>query len=119
MTHRFKWNDDDRERPIGPEAGFKDYVRLRKSQGFNAAAIIAAFPNWANDSAPWEVWLDRAADLVPDASYQAEWFDPRTGQWSKAGNGQMRANQWGWIMVPNFPSADDWGLKLTASSNQR
>jgi hypothetical protein len=30
-TSRFKWNDDDRERPIGPDAGFKDYVRLRKS----------------------------------------------------------------------------------------
>jgi hypothetical protein len=32
-TNRFRWYDDDRERPIGPEAGFKDYVRFRKAQG--------------------------------------------------------------------------------------
>ena len=62
-TSRFKWNDDDRERPIGPEAGFKDYVRLRKSQGYNSVAIIAAFPNWATDGQPWEIWLDRPANL--------------------------------------------------------
>src|ERR1039457_4387927 len=56
MTFRFPWNDDDQPRPIGPEAGFKDYLRLRKSQGFNAVAILAAFPNWANDGQPWEIW---------------------------------------------------------------
>jgi len=62
-TCRFPWNDDDRQRPIGPEAGFKDYVRLRQNQGFNSVAIIAAFPNWASDTQPWEVWIDQAADL--------------------------------------------------------
>lgn len=63
MTSRFPWNDADQPRPIGPQAGFKDYLRLRKSQGFNAVAIIAAFPNWANDGQPWEIWLDQQADL--------------------------------------------------------
>ncbi len=62
-THRFKWYDDDRERPIGPEAGFKDFVRLRKSQGFNSVLILAAFPNWADDGKPWEIWLDTNANL--------------------------------------------------------
>jgi hypothetical protein len=70
-TYRFKWNDDERERPIGPEAGFKDYVRLRKSQGFNSVAIIAAFPNWANDEQPWEIWLDKTADL----GVRSAWVD--------------------------------------------
>ena len=70
-TFRFKWNDDDRERPIGPEAGFKDYVRLRKSQGFNSVAVLAAFPNWANDGQPWEIWLDRGADL----GVRSAWVD--------------------------------------------
>jgi hypothetical protein len=51
-------------------------------------------------------------------AYQAQWFDPRTGVWSKAGEGNLQANQWGWITVPAFPSADDWGLKLTASSQE-
>jgi len=70
-TQRFKWNDDDRERPIGPEAGFKDYLRLRKSQGFNSVAIIAAFANWADDGHPWEIWLDKTNDL----GVRSAWVD--------------------------------------------
>ena len=70
-TSRFKWNDDDQPRPIGPDAGFKDYVRLRKGQGFNAVAIIAAFPNWANDGRPWEIWIDQTADL----GVRSAWVD--------------------------------------------
>ncbi|MHC4369654.1 MAG: apiosidase-like domain-containing protein [Planctomycetota bacterium] len=48
-TFRYPWYDDDRQRPIGLSAGFKDYVRFRTAQGFNCFAMIAAFPNWAND----------------------------------------------------------------------
>ena len=73
-TFRFKWNDDDRERPIGPEAGFKDYLRLRKSQGFNSVAIIAAFPNWANDAAPWEI-LAGPDGNKPDLGVRSAWVD--------------------------------------------
>ena len=51
-TFRYRWYDDDRRRPIGPDAGFKDYVQFRKAQGFNCIAMIAAFPNWANDDKP-------------------------------------------------------------------
>ncbi len=51
-TSRYRWYDDDKERPIGPEAGLKDYVRFRKRQEFNCIAIIAALPNWANDDKP-------------------------------------------------------------------
>ena len=48
-TFRYPWYDDDQPRPIGPAAGFKDYVHFRRKQGFNCFAMIAAFPNWAND----------------------------------------------------------------------
>ena len=34
-TNRFRWYDDDKERPIDSTAGFKDYVRYRKAQGYN------------------------------------------------------------------------------------
>jgi hypothetical protein len=51
-TFRYRWYDDDKERPIGPDAGFKDYVRFRRKQGFNCIAMIAAFPNWSNDDKP-------------------------------------------------------------------
>jgi hypothetical protein len=56
---------------------------------------------------------------APGTIYRALWFDPRTGQWSQVPAGTLRANQWGWIAVPALPSADDWGLKLVAVTNER
>ena len=51
-TFRYRWNNDNKQRPIGPNAGFKDYVRFRRKQKFNCIAMIAAFPNWSNDDKP-------------------------------------------------------------------
>ncbi len=51
-TFRYPWHDERTPRPIGPNAGFQDYVRFRREQGFNCIAMIAAFPNWANDGKP-------------------------------------------------------------------
>jgi len=62
-TFRFPWYDDDESRPIGPTAGFKDYVKFRKKQGFNCIAMLAAFPAWADDGAPWRIVLDEKANL--------------------------------------------------------
>ncbi len=63
-TNCFKWYDDDEQRPIGPAAGFKDYVRYRKGQGFNLIGIIAAFPNWANDGKPAHIVMDNPEKTV-------------------------------------------------------
>jgi uncharacterized protein DUF4038/uncharacterized protein DUF5060 len=63
-TNCFKWVDDDEPRPLGPNAGFKDYVRYRKAQGFNLVGIIAAFPNWANDGKPAHIVMDNAERTV-------------------------------------------------------
>lgn len=47
MTNKYFWHEDDSVRKVGtPKAGFKDYVRYRKEQGFNGCMVIAAFPNW-------------------------------------------------------------------------
>ncbi len=51
-TFRFRWRDDDTLRPLGPDAGFKEFVAYRRNQGYNCVAMIAAFPNWANDDKP-------------------------------------------------------------------
>jgi hypothetical protein len=59
--HRFKWYDDTIQRPIGPNAGFKDYVRYRKVQGYNWINVIAAFPNWKTDDRPWRILLNDSA----------------------------------------------------------
>jgi len=59
-TNRFLWKDDNQDHPPGPDAGFKDYLRYRKAQGYNAVLIIAAFPAWATDGYPVELFMDNA-----------------------------------------------------------
>lgn len=54
-TNRFRWYNDNRHRPIGPGAGFKDYVRFRQAQGYNWINMIAAFPNWETDGQSWHL----------------------------------------------------------------
>jgi len=51
-TFRFPWRNDDTIRPMGPAAGFKEYVAYRKNQEYNCIAILAALPNWNNDDKP-------------------------------------------------------------------
>jgi hypothetical protein len=74
-TNRFKWYDDDQERPLGPGAGFKDYVRYRKAQGYNWVNIIAAFPNWMTDSASWHVVMNDAEKTT----VRSAWLEFGTG----------------------------------------
>jgi hypothetical protein len=68
-TFRYPWYDDDKQRPIGPDAGFKDYVRFRKQQGFNCIAMIAGFPNWATDDKPARIWIDPKKNLGVRAAW--------------------------------------------------
>lgn len=72
---RFKWYDDDRRRPIGPEAGFKDYVQWRKEQGFNWVNIIAAFPNWKTDDSSWLLKMNDSAKTT----VRSAWMEFGTG----------------------------------------
>ncbi len=56
--------------------------------------------------------LSRAA---PRGRYQAQWFDPRNGQWIAAG--VLTADEEGHFRLPSFPdnaarTANDWALKL-------
>jgi len=74
-TNRFPWYDDSLERPIGPLAGFKDYVRLRKSQGYNWLNVIAAFPNWLTDGRPWHLVMDDSARTT----IRSAWVEFGTG----------------------------------------
>jgi hypothetical protein len=48
-----------------------------------------------------------------NSQYRAEWFDPRNATWQDAGSGSLRSSVIGIIMLPDFPSAIDWGLRLT------
>ncbi len=74
-TNRFRWYDDERERPIGPSAGFKDYVRYRKAQGYNWINVIAAFPNWITDGKSWHIVMDDSAKTT----VRSAWLEFGTG----------------------------------------
>jgi hypothetical protein len=73
-TFRYRWTDDDVSHPMGPEATFKDLVRFRKAQGYNGIAMIAAFPNWANDGKPATIRLDDAEKTL----VRSAWGQPGT-----------------------------------------
>jgi hypothetical protein len=72
---RYKWYDDTIQRPIGPDAGFKDFVRLRKSQGYNWINTIAAFPNWKTDDSSWLLRMHDSARTV----VRSAWLEFGTG----------------------------------------
>ncbi len=74
-ANRFKWYDDDIARPLGPGAGFKDYVRYRQAQGYNWVNIIAAFPNWMTDGSPWSVRMNDAEHTT----VRSAWLEFGTG----------------------------------------
>ncbi len=74
-TNRFRWYDDTVQRPIGPTAGFKDYVRYRKAQGYNWVNVIAAFPNWITDDKPWHLLMDDSAKTT----IRSAWVEFGTG----------------------------------------
>lgn len=71
-THRYKWYDDDIMRPIGPDMGFKDMVRVRRKQGFNAIGMIAAFPTWADDGRPSIIRMDDEDKTAIRAAWQID-----------------------------------------------
>jgi len=69
-TYRYPWYEDDIDREIGPDAGFKDYVKYRADQEYNCIALVAGFPNWANDELPNESETEEGI-ILRDAWLQA------------------------------------------------
>ena len=90
-ANRFKWYDDDRERPMGPQAGFKDYVRFRKAQGYNWVNIIAAFPNWMTDGQSWHVVMNDPEKTT----VRSAWLEFGTGDSVRTGSAKNMDNEGG------------------------
>jgi len=60
--------------------------------------------------------------LIPETRYEARWFDPRTGEWTNMGEGELESDDQGRIELPAFPSGEDvaqndWAAKLKAARN--
>ncbi len=71
-SYRFPLGDDDRPRALGPEATLHDYARLRRSQGFNAIALLAVQPAWRADGKP------RALRTEDGTWIRVAWDNPGT-----------------------------------------
>jgi hypothetical protein len=93
----------------------------------NKTAIIQSYEGWAYcartpDKEVFLLYFEKGCprSQVRGArlqnAYRAEWFDPRTGAWRDAGGGTLRSSAIGAIMLPDFPSDTDWGLRLMLSS---
>ena len=74
-TNRFLWHNDSTQHPMGPSAGFKDYVRYRKAQGYNWVNVIAAFPNWMTDGKSWHLVMNDSAKTT----IRSAWLEFGTG----------------------------------------
>ncbi|HEY1945697.1 MAG TPA: DUF4038 domain-containing protein [Bryobacteraceae bacterium] len=90
-TNRFRWYDDARERPIGASAGFKDYIRFRKRQGYNWVNIIAAFPNWDADGQPWHIVMNDPEKTT----IRSAWLEFGTGKDARTGTAKNMRNEGG------------------------
>ena len=42
-------------------------------------------------------------NLPPHTEYIAQWFNPRTGEWSAAGDGTLKVDEDGMVQLPEFP----------------
>lgn len=52
---------------------------------------------------------------LPGTTYEAKWFDPRTGEWREAASGALESDGHGRMALPVCPTVtDDWGLSLSA-----
>lgn len=90
-TNRFPWHDDGRERAMGPDAGFQDYVRFRKQQGYNWVNVIAAFPNWHPDGQPWRIVMNDAEQTT----VRSAWLEFGTGPDARTGSAKNMSNEGG------------------------
>ena len=77
--------------PSDPGAGFKDYVRYRKAQGYNWVNIIAAFPNWMTDGQSWHVVMDDPEHTT----VRSAWLEFGTGDSPRTGSAKNMDNEGG------------------------
>ena len=129
MWQSFQWNsanqmqylktfalcEGSRYQDLVPDANLVSPNATHETKGFTGWAYCARTADKTFFLAYFEKDCpnhSRIREAIPWATYRADWFNPRTGQWTAGG--KLKDNWWGWIDLPEFPSDDDWGLKLVA-----
>lgn len=60
--------------------------------------------------------------MIPETKYEAQWYNPRTGEWIDMADGVLLSDENGTIVMPAYPSGkdvseNDWAAKLKKSSS--
>ena len=113
----FALSEGSRYEELVPDANLVSPSQTHLTKGFTGWAYCARTPDKTFFLAYFEKDCpnhSRIREAIPFATYRAAWFNPRDGQWSAAS--ESKANVWGWIDLPDFPSNDDWGLKLVSAA---
>jgi len=60
------------------------------------------------------------ANLPANKMYTAQWYNPRTGEWTKMGTGNVQTDKAGNLKLPKFPSGtskadNDWAAQLVGA----
>ncbi len=103
--------------------GYVDLVPSLQLLSPNRQGPVVGFDGWGYCAATLArdlvlVYLEqdtpraRLLQLPPDTTYQARWFDPRSGQWSAPWQGVADAD--GMLPLPEKPTSSDWALELVA-----
>jgi hypothetical protein len=91
--------------------------RTRDVLGYEGWAYCARTPDREN----FLIYFERGCPLSEvrgtrlNSVYTAQWFNPRTGEWTNVDEGKLSSSKIGIIKLPHLPSDMDWGLKLVYS----
>jgi hypothetical protein len=111
----FAFSIGSRFRDLEPDADLLTPNKTYESMTYEGWAFCARTPQHDFFLAYFEKGLPPQSairGLIPDAQYQARWFNPRNGEWTNVGSGILTASVVGRINLPPRPSGDDWGLSL-------
>jgi hypothetical protein len=112
----FVFSQGRRFQDLVPDSHLVSPSRTHHAKGFDGWAYAARTP--AKDffllyfEKGWPRGVVRSA--LAEREYAARWFDPRTGAWTPAGGGALKADVNGVVALPALPSEDDWALSLAA-----
>ena len=110
----FAFSIGRRFQDLVPDANLVSPNKTHVTLGYEGWAFSARTPDRKIFLVYFEKGCPRSQirGALPLANYRAQWFDPRAGTWSVAGNGNVQSGSTGIITLPDFPADLDWGLRL-------
>ena len=111
----FAFSNGKRFQELEPDADLVTPTKNYQTMAFEGWAFCARTPDrdfflvYLEKGLPQKVTVRGA---VPDAQYEAQWFNPRDGKWINVASGILMANTAGRIELPPRPTTDDWGVRL-------